>query len=390
METFVSASREGNSSLMSSRPSSIVPIVARKPSTARISIDARYAPSLATVGLFIAMLTVGSIRFPNFLSAQVFLNLLIDHSFLVVVAVGMTFVILSGGIDLSVGAVVALSMILSAKLLQQGWSPGLVIALVLVMGFAFGGVQGLLIHYFDIQPFIATLAGMFLARGLCYVTSLDSIPIRDPFYTAMSQTRIGLLFIRTSDGTLLGSNFLPGTFISPAVLIALVVVAIAFFILHHTRFGRTVYAIGGNENSAVLMGLAVTRTKVLVYAISGLCAAMGGILWNLYSLSGFPLAGIGMELDAIAAVVVGGSLLTGGYGYVLASVVGVLILGLVQTFIEFDGTLSSWWTRIFIGTLLLVFILLQRLFSRKGLTIPGRRAIAKVRAKPAEKPAAVL
>jgi len=177
-------------------------------------------------------------------------------------------------------------------------------------------------------------------------------------------------------------------FVSPAVVIALVVVAIAFFVLHHTRFGRTVYAIGGSENSAVLMGLAVTRTKVLVYAISGLCAAMGGILWNLYSLSGFPRAGIGMELDAIAAVVVGGALLTGGYGYVIGSVVGVLILGLVQTFIEFDGTLSSWWTRIFIGTLLLVFILLQRLFSRKGLTVLGR-AIARRPGKPVDKPAAI-
>jgi len=368
--------------------SSIISVRAKGTSASRMRIDSRYAPALATVGLFVAMLTVGSVRFPNFLSAQVFLNLLIDHSFLVVVAVGMTFVILSGGIDLSVGAVVALSMILSAKMLQLGLNPGLVVVLVLLMGFAFGSVQGLLIQYFDIQPFIATLAGMFLARGLCYVTSLDSIPIRDSFYTAMSQTRIGLLFIRTPDYHVYGSVIVSvsDAFISPAVLIALTVVAFAFFVLHHTRFGRTVYAIGGNENSAVLMGLAVARTKVLVYAVSGLCAAMGGILWNLYSLSGFPLAGIGMELDAIAAVVVGGALLTGGYGYVLGSVVGVLILGLVQTFIAFDGTLSSWWTRIFIGTLLLIFILLQRLFSGRGLRVPaGLRAIPKVPAKPSEK-----
>jgi len=371
--------------------SNVLYVRSNKTGNAVTRIDPRYAPTLATVGLFVAMLVVGAVRFPNFLSAQVFLNLLIDHSFLVVVAVGMTFVILSGGIDLSVGAVVALSMILSAKLLQQGWSPGLVIPLVLSIGFAFGTAQGLLIQYFDIQPFIATLAGMFLARGLCYVTSLDSIPIRDPFFTAMSQTRIGLLFIRTPDYHVYGQVIVPvsDAFVSPAVLIALVVVAIAFFFLHHTRFGRTVYAIGGNENSAVLMGLAVARTKVLVYAISGLCAATGGILWNLYSLSGFPLAGIGMELDAIAAVVVGGALLTGGYGYVLGSVVGVLILGLVQTFIAFDGTLSSWWTRIFIGTLLLIFILLQRLFSRKGFTVPGRRPVANVPVRPLDTPAAL-
>jgi len=370
--------------------SSILRVRDGNPAARRLRIDPRYTPTAAAAGLFVVMLAVGAVQFPNFLSAQVFLNLLIDHSFLIVVAVGMTFVILSGGIDLSVGAVVALSMILSAKMLRQGLNPGLVILLVLSMGFAFGAFQGWLIQYFDIQPFIATLAGMFLARGLCYVTSLDSIPIRDPFFTAMSQTRIGFLFIRTPDYQVFGQVLVPvrDAFVSPAVVIALVVVAIAFFVLHHTRFGRTVYAIGGSENSAVLMGLAVTRTKVLVYAISGLCAAMGGILWNLYSLSGFPRAGIGMELDAIAAVVVGGALLTGGYGYVIGSVVGVLILGLVQTFIEFDGTLSSWWTRIFIGTLLLVFILLQRLFSRKGLTVLGR-AIARRPGKPVDKPAAI-
>jgi len=370
--------------------SSILRVRDGNPAARRLRIDPRYTPTAAAAALFVVMLAVGAVQFPNFLSAQVFLNLLIDHSFLIVVAVGMTFVILSGGIDLSVGAVVALSMILSAKMLRQGLNPGLVILLVLSMGFAFGAFQGWLIQYFDIQPFIATLAGMFLARGLCYVTSLDSIPIRDPFFTAMSQTRIGFLFIRTPDYQVFGQVIVPvrDAFVSPAVVIALVVVAIAFFVLHHTRFGRTVYAIGGSENSAVLMGLAVTRTKVLVYAISGLCAAMGGILWNLYSLSGFPRAGIGMELDAIAAVVVGGALLTGGYGYVIGSVVGVLILGLVQTFIEFDGTLSSWWTRIFIGTLLLVFILLQRLFSRNGLTVLGR-AIARRPGKPVDKPAAI-
>jgi len=357
----------------------------------RIRVDPRYAPTLATIALFVAMVAVGSLRFPNFLSAQVFLNLLIDHSFLLVVAVGMTFVIISGGIDLSVGAVVALAMILSAKLLRQGWNPALVVALVLTLGFLYGSAQGLLIQYFDIQPFIATLAGMIFARGLCYVTSLDSIPIRDSLYTAASQTRIGLFFVRTPDYHYYGTVLVPvrDAFVSPAVVIALLVVAIAFVVLHYSRFGRTVYAIGGNESSAVLMGLAVPRTKVLVYAISGLCSATGGILWNVYSLSGFPRAGIGMELDAIAAVVVGGALLTGGYGYVLGSVVGVLILGLVQTFIEFDGTLSSWWTKIFIGGLLLVFVLVQRLLSRRTLRLPRSRRVRAAPSPPLVEQAAV-
>ncbi|MDQ0822434.1 ribose/xylose/arabinose/galactoside ABC-type transport system permease subunit [Arthrobacter sp. V4I6] len=321
-----------------------------KPARNRLRGGARYAPTLSTVGLFLAMFAVGAAMYPSFLSGQVFLNLFIDNTFLIVLAVGMTFVILTGGIDLSVGAVVALSMMVSATLLQQGWNAGAVIVLVLMIGGGLGLLMGLIIQYFDIQPFIVTLAGMFLARGLCYVISLDSIPVTEGFFTGMAQAQIPL----------------PGDlFVSPGVLLALAIVAIAFFVLHHTRFGRTVYAIGGNEHSAMLMGLAVTRTKVLVYALSGLCSAIAGILFSFYSLSGYSLAAQGMELDAIAAVVIGGTLLTGGTGYVLGSVVGVLVLGIVQTFIAYDGTLSSWWTKIVIGGLLLVFILLQRLFARK-------------------------
>ncbi|MPY10150.1 galactofuranose ABC transporter, permease protein YjfF [Arthrobacter bussei] len=319
----------------------------------RISLlegKARYAPTLATVGLFLAMFAAGAVMYPGFLSGQVFLNLLVDNTFLIVLAVGMTFVILTGGIDLSVGSVVALSMMIAAALLQAGWNPVAVIALVLLTGATFGLLMGLVIQVFEIQPFIVTLAGLFLARGLCYVISVDSITVTDPFFTAMAQARIPL-----------GGRM----FISPGVVIALLVVALAFYVLHQTRFGRTVYAIGGGESSALLMGLAVPRTKVLVYGISGLCSAVAGVLFSFYSLSGYSLAATGLELDAIAAVVVGGTLLTGGYGYVLGSLAGVLILGIVQTFISYEGTLSSWWTRIVIGALLLAFILLQKLFSRK-------------------------
>ncbi|MBT2521059.1 galactofuranose ABC transporter, permease protein YjfF [Arthrobacter sp. ISL-28] len=332
--------------------STLTPLAVKEKSPVRNRIrgGARYAPTLATLGLFIAMFAVGAGMYPSFLSGQVFLNLFIDNTFLIVLAVGMTFVILTGGIDLSVGAVVALSMMVSATLLQQGWNPAAVVFLVLLIGGGLGLLMGLIIQYFDIQPFIVTLAGMFLARGLCYVISLDSIPVTEGFFTAMAQAQIPL----------------PGDlFVSPGVLLALGIVAAAFYILHHTRFGRTVYAIGGNEHSAMLMGLPVTKTKVLVYALSGFCSAIAGILFSFYSLSGYSLAAQGMELDAIAAVVIGGTLLTGGTGYVLGSVVGVLVLGIVQTFIAYDGTLSSWWTKIVIGALLLVFILLQRLFARK-------------------------
>ncbi|PJJ71075.1 simple sugar transport system permease protein [Diaminobutyricimonas aerilata] len=319
-----------------------------RPRTSRLVPSGRYTAVLVTLGLLVAMYLIGMTRYRAFSSPQVVLNLLVDNSFLIVLAVGMTFVILTGGIDLSVGAVVALSTMIAASLAQAGWSPVAIILVVLLAGSTLGLLVGLVIHYFDIQPFIATLAAMFLARGLCYVISLKSISITDPFFVAMAQTRIPLA---------------PRVNLSPSVIIAVLVVVIGFVVLHYSRTGRTVYAIGAGGQSASLMGLPVTRTKILVYAISGLCSAIAGILFSFYTLSGYSLTAVGMELDAIAAVVIGGTLLTGGSGFVLGSLLGVLVLGLIQTIISFEGTLSSWWTKIVIGGLLLVFILLQRVLT---------------------------
>jgi len=317
----------------------------------RFAIPLRYVPVAVTAGLLIAMFTVGGIRYEGFASGQVILNVFVDNAFLLVVGVGMTFVILAGGIDLSVGSVVALSTMITASLVtNQGWPAPMVIVLVLAIGAALGAGMGAIIHYFQVQPFIATLAGMFLARGLCYTIGTDSIPITDGLFTAFAQTRIDLF----------GEMW-----ISPSVVIATVVVLIAAYVLHYTRLGRTVYAVGGSEQSALLMGLPVGRTKIAVYTISGLCSALGGILLSFYMLSGYGLHAVGMELDAIAAVVIGGTLLTGGSGYLLGTVLGILVLGLTQTIISFEGTLSSWWTRIFIGLLLFAFILLQRLIGAR-------------------------
>jgi simple sugar transport system permease protein len=318
----------------------------------RTSIPAKYLPVLVTASLFAAMFVVGGIRYEGFATGQIILNVFIDNAFLLVVAVGMTFVILTGGIDLSVGSVVALSTMISASLMAgPGWPPYLVVPLVLAIGSGLGLVMGYIVHAFDIQPFIVTLAGMFLARGLCYTIGTDSIPIEDATFTAFAQTRIDLF---------------ADMWISPSVIIALVVVGVAVYVLHYTRLGRSVYATGGSEQSALLMGLPVGRTKIAVYTISGFCSALGGVLLSFYMLSGYGLHAVGMELDAIAAVVIGGTLLTGGTGFLLGTVLGVLVLGLIQTIISFEGTLSSWWTKIFIGLLLFVFILLQRLFSARS------------------------
>jgi simple sugar transport system permease protein len=311
---------------------------------------ARYLPVLATAALFVGMFGVGGVRYDGFASPQVVLNLFVDNAFLIVLAVGMTFVILTGGIDLSVGSVVALSTMIAAWTLEHGWSPVLAVVAVLVVGTGLGLLTGLVIEYLDIQPFIATLAGMFLARGLCFLISVESIPIRNPTFFDVASAQISL----------------PGGLtITPTVVVALVVVMVAAWVLHRTTFGRTVYALGGSESSALLMGLRVARTKVAVYAISGFCAALAGLLFSLYMLSGYSLHAVGMELDAIAAVVIGGTLLTGGRGFVAGSLLGVLVLGTIQTFISFDGTLSSWWTKIAIGVLLLAFVVLQRLVTRR-------------------------
>jgi len=328
---------------------------AAPPATRRYRLDRKYVPLLVTIALFCAMGVAGSVAYTGFFSAQVFLNLLIDNAFLCIVAVGLTFVILSGGIDLSVGSVIALTTMVSAALVERhDWSPAAVIPLVLVMGTALGGLMGLLIERFRLQPFIVTLAGMFLARGLCYLISIDSISMSNPFYSAVSQARIPVW----------GEASL-----SIGAVIALVVVAAGCLVAHYTQFGRTVYAIGGNEQSAILMGLPVRSTLVGVYALSGFCSALAGVVFTFYMLSGYGLHAVGLELDAIAAVVIGGTLLSGGVGYVFGTLFGVLMLGMIQTLIMFDGNLSSWWTRIAIGGLLFAFCLLQRLSEARG---PGR------------------
>jgi len=308
-------------------------------------------PLAITIALFVAMAAFGGARYQGFLSLQVFLNLLIDNAFLCVVAVGMTFVILSGGIDLSVGALIALTTMISAALLNAGWNAWAVMSTVLAVGAAFGALQGFLIQRFGLAPFIVTLAGMFLARGCCYLISTESIPISDASYTAIAQARFPVGF----DASL-----------TVGAVIAIIVVVAGMRVAHATEFGRTVYAIGGAESAARLMGLPVATTRVRVYLLSGFTAALAGIVMTFYMLSGYSLHAVGLELDAIAAVVIGGTLLAGGVGYVAGTLFGVLILGIIQTLIAFDGTLSSWWTRIVVGVLLLLFCLLQRLFEARS------------------------
>jgi simple sugar transport system permease protein len=320
----------------------------------KLRINPKILPLLVTIGLFALLYYYGIYQYRGFSRPQVFFNLLIDNAFLLITSIGMTLVILSRGIDLSVGAVIAFTTVLSAYLVEvNGLSPAIAIPAVLLVGTGLGAVMGAIIHYFKVQPFIVTLAGMFFARGMCFVISLDAITISHPFYRAVSLYRIPIPFFERA-------------FISISVVIFLAVLLVALYLAHLTRFGRTVYAIGGNEQSALLMGLPVARTKILVYTFNGFCSALAGVVFSIDLLSGYGLYTNGLELDAIAAAVIGGTQLTGGVGYVFGTVFGVLIEGLIQTLIIFQGNLSSWWTKIAVGALTLLFIVMQSAFAARS------------------------
>lgn len=315
------------------------------------AIASRYFQFFVTVILFIVLYGIGMAMYNGFSRPQVFWNLLIDNASLIIVTVGVTFTIITGGggIDISVGAVVALVCMCLAYLLQNTeLAIPVVICLVLLIGIVIGFIQGYLISVFKMQPFIVTLAGMFFCRGMTAVISRDTINIDNPDYVAIASERISMF----------GTGF-----ISVGALVALVVLIIAIVVLKYTKFGRTIFAIGGNENSASLMGLPVTKTKILAYVISGFCAALGGVVYSWTMLSGYTLHAMGMEMDAIASSVIGGTLLTGGVAFMPGTIFGVLIQGIILTFITFQGTLSAWWTKIVVGALLCIFIIMQALIT---------------------------
>lgn len=306
----------------------------------------RHFPLFITICVFLLGYFFCALQFPAFTSTRVICNILTDNAFLGILAVGMTFVILSGGIDLSVGSVIAFTGVLMATLISHGIHPYAAMLFALVLGALFGAFMGWIIDTLKIPAFIVTLAGMFFLRGTSFLISEQSIPINHPAYRELSRTVW---------------HIWGGGRLSLLAVIMLVVVVLGIVLAQKTRFGNNVYAIGGNTTSASLMGVPVRMTTIGIYTLSTLLATLAGIVFSIYTSAGYPLATVGVELDAIAAVVIGGTLLSGGVGTVFGSLFGVLIQGLIQTYITFDGTLSSWWTKIIVGILLFSFIGMQRL-----------------------------
>jgi galactofuranose transport system permease protein len=306
-------------------------------------------PLLTTITIFILVYVAGGRLYPAMQKPQVFFNLFINTAALLIVSIGMTFVILTKGIDLSVAGMIALTSAASAALLVHGVSPVVVMPLMLLMGIVFGIAMGSIIHYLKVEPFIVTLMGLFFARGMAFIITLSSLTIKDPLYRYLALTKLHIPFFEKA------YVYIP-SLIGPLLLL------VVMYLANFTRFGRTVYAIGNNEQSAMLMGLPVARTKITVYAFGGFCSALAGIVFSISLLSGYGGYAPGMELDAIASVVIGGTMLTGGVGNVIGTLFGVLINGTIVSILQFNGTLSSWWTRIGVGALTLIFIGIQSLF----------------------------
>ena len=314
--------------------------------------NASVLPTAAAVVIFIAMIVYGESAYGRIVQYSTLSNLFINNAHLVIIATGMTMVIISGrgGIDLSVGAVIAFSSVSGVLLANAGVNPWLVVVAMIGIGGLFGLASGVLIQFFNVQPFIATLAMMFLARGLASTLSTQPERLADD-----SPIRSLGAVVKIIDGPKVNDLM-----ITPGVMIAVVVVAVAFFVLHRTRTGRTIYAMGGSRQSAALMGLPVKRTILTIYTVSGALAGVAAVVYTSRLGIAQNITGLGWELDAIAATVIGGTLLTGGAGYVMGSVVGALVLGLMNVLITRDGGIKPETTTIITGAILLVFVLLQR------------------------------
>lgn len=305
----------------------------------------KYLPLMATIAVTVILFVAGGLLYNNFFSTLVIGDILADNAFMIIAAIGTTFVILSGGIDLSIGSMIGFVGVAMANLDTVGWHPLVSGAMMIAFGAGFGALQGFIIDFCEIQPFIVTLAGLFLLRGACFMINLDSVPLRHPFVSMFADASIPLA---------------GGGFLASSAMVMLAALLVAIYIAHWTAFGADVYAIGGDRASAALMGVAMRRSVVKIYALGGLYSALGGVVYALYTSSGYPLAGTGTELTAIASVVLGGTLLTGGLGFVAGTLFGGMILGLIATLINFNGSLNGAWIMISGGVLLFLFIVLQR------------------------------
>ena len=326
-----------------------------------------------TIVVFFVMY-IGAMVFQGggFLKPQTFLNILNNNGALIITACGMSLVMICGGIDISVGGVVALVSMSCAVYLDRdvlnpekyAEKPGKIFVALLIalgIGLAFGVVQGFLVAYLEIQPFIVTLAGMFFARGMTTIVHTDPFNVANEAFVKLKDTRV----IVPGLGSVNRKGIYIDAYVEIGVLVALLVVIVLFALLRWVKLGRGFYAVGGNPQSALMLGVNVKRTKFLSHLICGLLAGLAGFVYFMHVGSGSPSHASGMEMNAIASSIIGGTMLTGGVGNIIGTLFGVLSLATIQNIVASAGLGEAWWTGITIAGMLCIFLVIQSVIIAK-------------------------
>ena len=315
-----------------------------------------------TIGIFFAMYILAMIFLKGgFLHSQQLFDLLNDNASLIIVSCGLTIVMIGGGIDISVGAVTSLVVMSCVLYLNKGGSVLVSILLALSIGLAFGAVHGFLVSYLEIQPFIVTLAGMFFARGMTTILSIDPQKVSHEGFKSLQDIKIEIDWLGY---TAKNGNHIPAR-MELGVVVALLCVAVVFIILRYTRTGRGFYAMGGNQTSSLMLGINVKRTRFISYLLSGLLSGISGYVFMMHTGAGNATNAAGMEMNAIASSIIGGTLLTGGVGNVIGTLFGTLTLTTIKKIVVSSGLNDPWWQSITTGGMLCFFILLQSVVLRR-------------------------
>lgn len=321
-----------------------------------------------TIVIFFLMY-IGAIVFQGegFLKPQTFLSMINANAALIITSCGMSLVMITGGIDISVGGVVALVSMCSAVYLD--YHNGSILGAVLIslgIGLAFGIVQGYLVAYLEIQPFIVSLAGMFFARGMTTIVNTNPFNVQNEAFVALKDTRV----IVPGLGSVNKLGRYVDAYVEIGVIVALLVVLLMFVILRWTKLGRSFYAVGGNSQSALMLGINVKRTKFLSHLICSLLAGIGGFVYFMHVGSGSASHAMGMEMNAIASSIIGGTMLTGGVGNIIGTLFGVLSLSTIQNIVSSAGLDQAWWTGITIAAMLCLFLVIQSIvMARKKKSV---------------------
>ena len=318
---------------------------------------------IITIVVFILMYATAVIFLGSgFLKPQNFFNILNENASLIILSCGMSLVMITGGIDISVGQVTSLVCMSCAVLLDmKGGNVVTSMALAAAIGLAFGLVQGYLVAYLEIQPFIVSLAGLFFAKGMTTIVNANPFNVENKEFVAMKSTRIEIPFM----GSVNKKGMYIPAYIEIGVLVALAVVILLFVLLRWTRLGRNFYAVGGNAQSARLLGINVKRTKFMAHLLCSILAGIGGYVYFMHVGSGSPSHADGAEMNAIASSIIGGTLLTGGVGNIVGTFFGVLSLSTIKNIVSSLGLDEAWWTNITVAFMLCLFLLIQSIVLRR-------------------------